>query len=127
MTEAELWDVFLGFTEVVNTTMSILITVVFAFLTAIYLVGAKLTRMQLVIIVGVYSVFFLIYLVAFSSQLLQAVEFAWEIEQVNPIRNLGVNIINWSVIVGVYLIFYAATMVFMVQIRRNAKKQLDQA
>ena len=125
--EANLWEVFQGYVDILQATQSILITVLFAFLIAIYFAGAKLTRMQLVLIVGIYSGYYLSQLWTLMVQYQRTVEFAREIEQLNPARHLAINIEVAFLTVGLFLVFYIATLVFLFQIRRNAKKKLDQA
>ncbi len=90
--EANLWEVFLGYVDILNATQSILITVIFAFLIAIYFAGAKFTRMQLVLIVGIYSVYYVNQVWVLMVQYQRSVEFAREIEQLNPARHLAINI-----------------------------------
>ena len=125
--EANLWEVFQGYVDILKAGQSILITVLFAFLIAIYFAGAKLTRMQLVLIVGIYSVYYLSQVWAVMQQYLRAIEFAREIEQLNPARQLAINVEVALVQTGMFLVFYIATLVFTFQIRRNAKKNLEQA
>jgi len=125
--EANLFEVFLGFVDILIATESLLITVLFAFLIAIYFAGAKLTRMQLVLIVGIYSVFYLSQVWAFMQQFLRTIEFAREIEQLNPARQLAVNFEIALLQTGLFLVFYIATLIFLYQIRRIAKKKLEQA
>ena len=82
MTEAELWNVFMGFTDIVQASTTLLISVIFAFLIVVYFAGEKLTRLQLTIITSVYSAFSLIQLSALMNGFLRLNEFAREIEQV---------------------------------------------
>jgi len=125
--EANLWEVFQGYVDLLSATQSINITVLFAFLIAIYFAGAKLTRLQLVLIVGIYSVFYLSQLWTLMMMYLRAIEFAREIEQLNPARQLAMNFEIAFVEVGLFLAFFIATLVFTFQIRRIAKKKLEQA
>ena len=125
--EANLFEVFQGYADLVLTTQSVLITVIFAFLIAVYLAGAILTRFQLALVTFVYSIFFLSQLFVFLSVYQRMVEFAQEITQLNPNRQFGVSNELVSTQVGIFLVCYIVTLLFMFQIRRHAKKKLEQA
>jgi len=54
MTDAEIWELALGSAANAMTAFSIYLTVTFAYLVASYLAGAKLSRLQTVLISGLY-------------------------------------------------------------------------
>jgi hypothetical protein len=54
MTEAEIWELAIITADNAMTAFSIYLTVTFAYLAAAYLAGAKLSRLQTVLISGLY-------------------------------------------------------------------------
>ena len=64
---------------------------------------------------------------AYMSMYLRLVEFAEEITRLNPNRQFGAGIeLMWAQI-GANLFCYVVTLVFLFQIRRNARKRPEQA
>jgi hypothetical protein len=54
MTDAEIWELVLGNAANAMTSFGVYLTVTFAYLAASYLAGAKLSRLQTVLISGLY-------------------------------------------------------------------------
>jgi hypothetical protein len=126
MTEYELIEAYQGAEASWQASASIFISIVFAYLAAAYFVGAKLTRSQVVIVTGLYTVFCLLMLSMLGSILSRLTQFGTEILEFSPERSVagGPTRIGGLALWGsVFVSAYVAGLVFMFQIRRSARRQ----
>jgi len=126
MTEYELIDAYQSVEASWQGAVSIYISIVFAFLATAYFVGEKLTRPQIIIVTGLYTLFSLFMLQMLATLLRRMTQLGTDITVISPGRafaddsNLGVGLVMW---VGVFLSAYVAGLIFMFQLRRNARSR----
>ena len=126
MTEYELIDAYQSVEASWQGAVSIYISIVFAYLATAYFVGEKLTRLQVAIVSGLYTLFSLFMLRMLATLLRRMMQLGTDIHEISPDRAfaddsmVGVGQVVW---VGVFLSAYIAGLVFMFQLRRNAKSK----
>ena len=132
MTEFELLVVYQGTAETWIGIASIFISVLFAYIVTAYLVAAKLSRPQTMVITGLYTIFCLFLLMTLFGVQARMVQLASEIYELNPDRSLPggsdgqgglLRAPEW--VTGVLFMAYITGLVFMLQSRSKAKKQTD--
>ena len=125
MTEYELIDAYQSVEASWQGAVSIYISILFAYLATAYFVGEKLTRSQVVIVTGLYSLFSLFMLRMLATVLIRMTQLGTEILELSPeravagSRMIGTGLVIWG---SVFIGSYVAGLVFMFQLRRNAKK-----
>ena len=125
MTEYELIDAYQSVEASWQGAVSIFISIVFAYLATAYFVGAKLTRPQVAIVTGLYTIFCLLILQMLSTLLIRMTQLGSEILEFSPDRAVadsrivGNGLVLWGT---VFLGAYVAGLVFMFQVRRGATK-----
>jgi branched-subunit amino acid ABC-type transport system permease component len=124
MTEYELIAAYQSVEASWQGAVSIFISILFAYLATAYFAGAKLARSQVVIVTGLYTVFSLIMLQMLATLLRRMTQLGSEILALSPERavaggrGLPIGLVLWgSVFIGAYV----AGLVFMFQVRRNAR------
>jgi hypothetical protein len=126
MTEYELIDAYQSAEVSFQSGVSIFVTTIFAYLATAYFVGAKLTRTQVIIVSGLYTVFCAVLFMMIRSQLTRLTEFGTEILDLSPertfadSRTLTGGLVLWG---GVFLGAYLAGLIFMLQIRRTDRSR----
>jgi len=130
LTEYELIDAYQSVEASWQGAVSIYISIVFAYLATAYFVGENLTRLQVAIVTGLYTLFSLFMLRMLATLLRRMMQLGTDIHEISPDRAfaddsmVGVGLVMW---VGVFLSAYIAGLVFMFQLRRNAKRQASAA
>jgi len=125
MTEYELIDAYQSVEASWQGAVSIFISILFAYLVTAYFAGAKLTRVQAAIVTGLYTLFSLFMLQMLATLLRRMTQLGTEILEFSPERAvadsriIGTGLVMWG---SVFLGSYVAGLVFMFQIRRNARK-----
>ena len=126
MTEFELMVAFQGTTETWMGAASLFLSVLFGYIVTAYLVAAKLSRSQIVVITLLYSVFCLGLMVAMYGIQIRLGQFASEILEINPERDVPTNRPGEATIPlafsATFFGAYIAGLVFMFQSRRRAKR-----
>ena len=131
MTEYELIDAYQSVEASWLGAVSIYISILFAYLATAYFVGEKLTRTQVTIVTGLYTLFSWFMLQLLSTVLRRMTQLGTEILEFSPERAVAdsrivaTGLMIWGTI---FLGSYIAGLVFMFQLRRNAKRSAsDQA
>ena len=132
MTEFELIEAYHGAEANWQGAAAIFISTVFGYIAAAYLVGSKLTRSQALIISGLYAFFCLAMLVVLTSILQRMLYFSAEAGQLNPSGPFTPmadgdppqqsSVVAPLIYSGVFFCAFLAGLLFMFQVRRNAKK-----
>ena len=132
MTEFELIEALQGAEANWQGAVAIFISTVFAYIAAAYLVGSKLTRSQVLITSGLYAFFCLAMLVVLTDILLRMIYFSGEVAQLNPTGPFSrmvegeqaqrTSVVAPLIYSGVFYCAFLAGLLFMFQVRRNARK-----
>jgi hypothetical protein len=127
MTEYELIDSYHSAVASWLGTVSLFVSILFAYLVTAFLVGRRLTRSQLVTASGLYTLMSAFCLLALYQTNVRMVQFAREILAINPERSFLLGTVESPsrasiVPVGILLIAFAGGIIFMVQERRGLAK-----
>jgi len=129
LTEFELFEAYHGAEASWQGAAGIFISTVFAYIVAAYLVGSKLTRSQVAIVTGLYSIFSIGMLIALSDILGRMLYLGASLGQLDPegpfseALSLGKARERTAPIVytGVFFFTFLAGLLFMFQVRRNPR------
>ena len=132
MTEFELLVVYQGTGDTWIGVASIFISVLFAYIVTAYLVAAKLSRPQTIVITVLYTIFCLLLLMTLFGVQSRMIQLASEIYALNPDRSLpgggdgqGAQVLMRDLSTGILFMAYVAGLAFMLQSRKKAKRQTD--
>ena len=122
MTEAELVQAWGHFFEISQSALAIYISVLSGYLAVAYLIGAKLTQLQVLVLSGLFTVFALFCAANVVVWWQRALEFAFEAKKVNPERLVSNNQAATSIMMVLLVLGVLASLYFMWSTRRHKPK-----
>lgn len=120
MTEFELIEAYHGAEASWLSALGVFISIVFAYIAVAYFVGSKLTRFQVAVVSGLYSLFSLMMISALTNIYQRVVELAIEIRELNPDRSVALGGAP-GFLVGLLFAAFLTGLVFMFQVRRSRR------
>ena len=115
MTEFEYHELLNGIGSAITEVTAVFISVFVAYLVCVYLVGKKLTRLQIIAVNSTYSMFSLLMVFLVYGNLIRIMQIAESYLGLESTPSIGVLLIGPAIMLLSWLI----SIVFMFQIRRS--------
>jgi hypothetical protein len=119
MSEFELLQLVASWSELTHLSEAAYLTLLFAYLAAAQLVGAKLSRAQLIIVTIIYSVAVLRTIAAHFAQISHLVDFGDQLSELGSVHTVQVPRFSPYMIVSLWVIGFGASLIYMYSCRRS--------
>ena len=117
MTEYELVDSIATYNSIMQAWLTVLVTILSAYLIAAYMVGSRLSRSQAAILNTLYLGYSVLIVFAIVSAGSRCLEFVVEIQELNPAREFGLTPVILWVVLAVTSASVMVSLKFMWDIR----------
>ena len=122
MSESELFAAYHGSGAIWLGLVSIFISILFAYLITAYLVGRKLSSVQMAIISGLFTAFSLFLIIVMHTVSNRMGQFSSESKEINPERIVPATAGYTTLVSTIFVLAFLAGIVFMIQVRRRSKR-----
>lgn len=119
MTEFELLQLVANWSELANLTETTFLTLLFAYLAAAHFVGARLSRLQLVLVTAIYAVAVLRTGRAHLAQLSRILQLGDQLTELQSAYSVHVPTFGPYAIMTIWIAGFAASLLYMRTCRRS--------